>query len=65
MIIVAAFDFLDLGPQSAFAMLGGMAKAILAGTFAIVAIAIVMRIKSLKKNEEALDERDEPTQEPL
>jgi uncharacterized membrane protein len=51
MIIVAAFDFLDLGPQSSLAMLSGMAKAILAGTFAIVAVAIVLRIKALKQGD--------------
>lgn len=51
MIIVAAFDFLDLGPQSALSMLSGMAKAIIAGTFVIVVVSIVMRIKALKQGD--------------
>jgi hypothetical protein len=48
-IIVAAFDFLDLGAKSALAMLSDMGKAIVAGTFVIVAISIVQRIRALKR----------------
>ncbi|WP_320825035.1 hypothetical protein [Reinekea sp.] len=48
-IIVAAFDFLDLGWDSALQVLASMINAIVLGSGVIVLLAIVLKIQSLKR----------------
>ncbi|MFT4675546.1 MAG: hypothetical protein ACI9RY_000913 [Reinekea sp.] len=48
-IIVAAFDFLDLGWDSAYTVLVSMINAIVLGSGVIVFLAIVLKIQSLKE----------------
>jgi|TARA_B110000503_G_scaffold125199_1_gene192532 hypothetical protein len=47
-IIVAAFDFLDLGWDSAYAVLASMINAIVLGSGLIVFVAIVLKIQNIK-----------------
>jgi hypothetical protein len=49
-IIVAAFDFLDVGMTHSLALLRPMINAIIAGTTVIVFIAIILKIRQLKAN---------------
>jgi len=58
-IIVAAFDFLDLGMDSAILVLRPMINALVVGTAVIVALAIALKIKQLKTDQtEALAAED-------
>jgi len=47
-IIVAAFDFLDLGWDSAYKVLAAMINAIVLGSGLIVFVAIVLKIQNIK-----------------
>ena len=47
-IIVAAFDFLDLGWDSAYKVLAAMINAIVLGSGLIVFVAIVLKIQKIK-----------------
>lgn len=48
-IIVAAFDFLDLGMTAALSVLDPMIKALIVGSLVIVIAAIVLRIRDMKR----------------
>jgi Mg2+/citrate symporter len=48
-IIVAAFDFLDLGLSAALTVLDPMIKALIVGSLVIVVFAIVLRIREMKR----------------
>lgn len=50
-IIVAAFDFLDLGWDSAYRVLAAMINAIVLGSGLIVFVAIVRKIQNIKQVE--------------
>jgi len=58
-IIVAAFDFLDLGWDSALEILASMINAIILGSGVIVLLAIVLKIQSLKRAQQRPPETDE------
>jgi hypothetical protein len=58
-IIVAAFDFLDLGWDSALELLASMINAIILGSGVIVFLAIVLKIQSLKRAQQRPPETDE------
>jgi len=47
-IIVAAFDFLDLGWDSAYKVLAAMINAIVLGSGLILFVAIVLKIQNIK-----------------
>lgn len=48
-IIVAAFDFLDVGPQASLALLKPMILAILVGTLVIVLTGIGLKLRDMKR----------------
>lgn len=52
-IIVAAFDFLDLGAEPALAIVQPMINAMILGTAVIVSIAVVLQIKGMKAKRDA------------
>lgn len=58
-IIVAAFDFLDVGLQPALIILKPMIYALIAGTLLIVLACIVLRVRELKTR--SLQDRIDPT----
>lgn len=55
-IIVAAFDFLDLGMDAALNILTPMLYAIVFGSTVIVLLAVVLKIKQMKTNDSASPE---------
>jgi hypothetical protein len=57
-IIVAAFDFLDVGMTHSLELLRPMINAIIGGTTVIVFIAIVLKIRQLKSNRHQAEEAD-------
>lgn len=50
-IIVAAFDFLDVGPTLALEILKPMGFALLVGTVVIVLLAVRLKIKAIKESD--------------
>lgn len=48
-IIVAAFDFLDVGLQASLTILKPMIQALVVGTLAIVLIGIALKIRDMKR----------------
>ncbi len=50
-IIVAAFDFLDLGVQSSLVLLKPMFSAIIFGTLVLVAFGIYLKLKAIRRVE--------------
>lgn len=61
-IIVAAFDFLDLGLAPALEVLKPMINALIVGSTVIVGITIVLQIVKMKKNA-AIQQEPEPEAE--
>ncbi|EAR07632.1 hypothetical protein [Reinekea blandensis] len=57
-IIVAAFDFLDLGLASALELLQPMIMALVVGTVVIVFAAIALRLRQMKRGQ--ADQADHP-----
>jgi hypothetical protein len=51
-IIVAAFDFLDLGMAEALEILRPMGAAMVFGSLVIVLLAIILKIRQLKQNDQ-------------
>lgn len=52
-VIVAAFDFLDLGAAPALLIIQPMLNAIVVGSAVIVVLAVILRIKALKSTRNA------------
>ncbi|MEX2319721.1 MAG: hypothetical protein WD668_00115, partial [Saccharospirillum sp.] len=52
-IIVAAFDFMDVGLQASLNVLMPMLQAMVVGTLVIVVVGIVLRLRSMKQADEA------------
>lgn len=48
-IIVAAFDFMDVGPNAALAILMPMIQALVIGTLVIVLVGIALKLRDLKR----------------
>lgn len=61
LIIVAAFDFLDVGMTEVITLLKPMLAAMVAGSLVIVLLAIVLKIRQLKQSD---SEPDDPDSEP-
>ena len=59
-IIVAAFDFLDVGLNQSLAVIKPMISALVYGTAAIVLFAIVLKIRALKAIKEESASPDQP-----
>lgn len=57
-IIVAAFDFLDLGLAPALSVLRPMMNALIVGSTVIVGIAIVRQLMKMKKNAQSEESAD-------
>lgn len=51
-IIVAAFDFMDVGLQASLNILMPMLQAMVVGTLVIVVVGIVLRLRSMKQADE-------------
>ncbi|MEX2333426.1 MAG: hypothetical protein WD600_04155, partial [Pseudohongiella sp.] len=51
-IIVAAFDFMDVGLQASLNILMPMLQAMVVGTLVIVVVGIVLRLRTMKQADE-------------
>jgi hypothetical protein len=50
-IIVAAFDFMDVGPQASLNIIMPMVQAMVVGTLGIVILGIALRLRSMKRSD--------------